>query len=75
MTNVTMKAVDTLHVSSVKASNLLPGEEFEVSTLVADELEQRGLATRVKAAPAPETKAAPAPMNKMAAPATNKAKA
>lgn len=65
MTNVTMKANDTLHISSVKADNILPGEEFEVSTAVADDLEARGLAKRgKKAEPAPANKMAPEPDNK-----------
>ena len=72
MTNVTMKATDTLHVSSVKADNILPGEEFEVSGHVADDLEARGLAKRVggkKAEASPDNKAAPAPDNKADKPA------
>jgi hypothetical protein len=67
MTTVTMKANDTLHVSSVKADNILPGEEFEVSADVADDIEARGLAKRVggkKAEPAPDNKMAAAPDNK-----------
>lgn len=70
MTTVTMKAADTLHISAVKADNILPGEEFEVSAPVADDLEARGLAVRVKA------KAEQVPANKAhkAAPA-NKAAA
>jgi hypothetical protein len=60
MTNVTMKATDTLHISSVKSDNLLPGEQFEVSGAVADDLEARGLAKRVAVkAEAKAEKAAP----------------
>lgn len=70
MTNVRMKAIDTLHVSSVKADNLLPGEEFDAPQYVADDLEKRGLATKfaeTKQEPAaPENKAEPAPLNKTA---------
>lgn len=73
MTNVRMKAIDTLHVSSVKADNLLPGEEFDAPQYVADDLESRGLAEKVteepepKAEPtAPENKAERAPLNKTA---------
>lgn len=70
MTNVRMKAVDTLHVSSVKADNLRPGEEFEAPQYVADDLEARGLATRVREAKAEpdalENKMEPAPANKAA---------
>ncbi len=68
MTNVTMKAIDTLHISSVGPENIAPGEEFDVSTGVADDLESRGLAKRVgasKEAPAaPENKMEAAPENK-----------
>lgn len=68
MTNVTMKAVDQLHVSSVKADSLQPGEQFEVSSTEAERLERAGLAKRVggqKAEPAaPENKMGSAPANK-----------
>lgn len=84
MTNITMKAVDTLHISAVKPDNILPGEEFEVPGHTADDLEKRGLATRVGAAPEPEEKAEPelisnkqepAPANKATAkPKADKAK-
>lgn len=67
MTNVTMKAVDTLHISAVGPHAIQAGAEFEVPTHVADDLEKRGLATRGSA------KAAPAPENKMDAAPTNKA--
>lgn len=73
MTNVTMKAVDTLHISSVKADNIMAGEEFEVAGHLADDLEQRGLATRASVAPVPEAKQEPAaPENKMVAAPLNK---
>lgn len=79
MTNVTMKATDTLHVSSVGQHSLQAGEQFDVPTHVADDLEKRGLATRVGAAkekPEPVAKAVvAAPANKMAAAPTNKTKA
>lgn len=68
MTNVKMIAADTLHISSVRAHNLVAGEEFEVSSHIADDLEARGLARRVVV-----QKAAPAPANKMAEPPANKA--
>lgn len=69
MTNVTMKAVDTLHISAVGPHSIQPGGEFEVSSHVADDLEKRGLATRAdaKAAPAPENKMDNAPANKATA--------
>lgn len=72
MTNVTMKAVDTLHISSVKADSLQPGEEFEVSGHIAEDLEKRGLAERVgeqaeqKADEVSENKMEAAPANKAA---------
>lgn len=69
MTNVTMKATDTLHVSSVSPHNLQPGEEFEVSKHIADDLEKRGLASVVDAG---GEKAAPAPINKAEKPLANK---
>lgn len=70
MTNIRMKALDQLHISSVKADTLIPGEEFEVTTARADELEAAGLAKRVgtkaeKAAP--ENKMEAAPVNKASA--------
>lgn len=70
MTNIKMKATDTLHISSVGPDNIAPGGEFEVSTAVADDLEARGLASRVGAAKsekaAPENKMEPAAENKAA---------
>lgn len=75
---VRMKANDTLHVSSVGPHNLAPGEEFEVSSVFADDLESRGLAKRVggksaaKADAAPANKAEPAPLNKATAPVSAK---
>lgn len=68
MTKVTMKAVDTLHVSSASAAAIQAGEKFEVNEGEAKELEVRGLAKRVGAA-----KAEPAPANKMEAAPENKA--
>lgn len=67
MTNIRMKANDTLHISSVKADNIGPGEEFVVSTAIAEDLEARGLAKRLGkvADEAGEAKAEPeAPANK-----------
>ncbi len=66
-----LKANDTLHVSSVKADNLLPGEEFEVSDDIGRQLVDMGRATEVKGKAAaksepaaPENKAEPPPENK-----------
>lgn len=69
-------ANDTLHVSSVKADNLLPGEEFEVSDDQGRQLVERGVATEVKggATEPPAAKAEIAPLNKMIAPPANKSK-
>ena len=41
-----MKALDTLHVSSVGPDNILAGEEFDVNDEAAKQLEARGLAKR-----------------------------
>lgn len=43
-----LKANDTLHVSSVKADNILQGEQFEVADNVGKLLVDRGLATEIK---------------------------
>lgn len=65
-----LKAKDTMHVSSVKADNLVKGEEFDVSDAEGKQLIQRGLAEKVKAPPAAKRAAAPA--NKKAAAPSNK---
>ena len=77
MTNVTMKAVDTLHLSEVRADSIQPGEQFDVSGATAEDLEKRGLASRVggvKADPAPANKAEAPPLNKATAAIANKRK-
>lgn len=74
MTNVTMKASDTLHISEVKAGAIFTDEEFVVSSHTAEELEKRGLATRVGDAPE-QTKAEPPVLNKMEPAPANKGKA
>jgi len=43
---ITMKALDTLHVSSVGPDCLAPGDEFTVGETDATSLEKRGLAVR-----------------------------
>lgn len=63
-----LKAKDTLHVSSVKADNIAPGETFEVSDDMGRQLVERSLAAEVKAA-----KADAAPSNKMESAPSNKA--
>lgn len=74
-----LTANDTLHVSSVKADNLAPGEEFEVSDDVGRQLVELGRATEVKgkakSEDPPATKPEPAILSKMEAPPKNKATA
>jgi hypothetical protein len=74
-----LKAKDTLHISSVKADNLVKGEEFEVSDAEGKQLIERGLAVKVSApraaakkAAAPSNKKAPIAANKLAPAAKNK---
>jgi hypothetical protein len=43
---VTMKALDTLHISNVQTDNINEGDVFIVSESHAKELEKRGLAER-----------------------------
>lgn len=52
-----LKAKDTLHISSVKPDNILPGEEFEIDDAGGKSLIDRGLATEVKATAPPKPKA------------------
>jgi hypothetical protein len=62
-----LKARDTIHISSVKAENIVEGEIFEVSDPVGNDLVKRGLAAKVggaKAAAKPRNKAAAKPNNK-----------
>ena len=47
MGKVTMKALDTMHISNVQADNLLAGDKFDISEAEAKMLEDRGLAKRV----------------------------
>jgi hypothetical protein len=63
-----LKAIDTLHVSSVGPDNIPPEGEFEVADAVGQNLIDRGLAVAVKAklAPAVENKMEVAPANKAA---------
>lgn len=75
-----LKAIDTLHVSSVKPENIAPGEEFEVSDDFGRQMVERGLATEVagsKKAETPEpepVKADRPPLNKMEPAPSNKSK-
>ncbi len=70
-----LKANDTLHVSAVKADNILPGEEFDVSDDFARQLIEKGLATEMKgeksAAPV-ENKMEDEPANKASKPRRGK---
>jgi len=61
-----LKAKDTIHISSVQADSIRPGEQFEVSDEFGQSLIDRGLATEVGAKKAPE------PANKKAPTASNK---
>jgi len=72
MTNVTMKAVDTLHISEVGPHSILADEEFVVSKHTAADLEERGLATRIGDAPEPAAEPAPEPEIKADPPVENK---
>lgn len=78
MTRVKMKAVDTMHISSVGAENIEAGATFEVNETEAAQLEKRKLATRVGGAKAEkaalENKMAVAPENKTISAATAPAK-
>lgn len=67
-----LRAYDTIHVSSVQAENIRPGQEFEISDSAGDDLLKAhpgifAVLSRdadAKAEPAPENKAEPAPENK-----------
>lgn len=68
-----MKAKDQLHLSALGPNTMAAGTEFDVSDALAEELEKKGLATRVdapaeaeaeKAEATPANKAEPTPANK-----------
>ncbi len=76
-----LKAKDTLHISAVKPDNIQPGEEFEVSKHIGDDLVKRGLADLVsddadeeKAKQAPDNRSEPATANKAIVAATSRKK-
>lgn len=71
--NVKMKALDSFH--SGPTGMVHARAEFETHEAHAAALENRGLAERIKKAPAAQNKMAPAPENKMAAAPANKAAA
>lgn len=68
-----LKAIDQLHVSSVKPDSLRPGEEFEVSDAAGKELLKTGKVARVETVDAAAAKSEPAPENKAEKPPANKA--
>lgn len=78
-----LKATDTLHISAVGPDNIQPGQEFEVSKHIGEELAKRGLATVIsddepseeKADEAPPNKAEKAPANKAIIASTSRKKA
>lgn len=74
MSEVKMKAHDTLFISSWSSDNIPPKGEFMVSEDQAKSLEAQGLASRVdaKSERAPANKAAPSPKNKSARKAKGK---
>lgn len=59
-----LKAIDTLHVSSVRADSILPFEEFDVADDTGRQLVERGLAFEVKAEPDHSNKMQTVPANK-----------
>jgi hypothetical protein len=71
MSKVRMRALDTQHHSSVGPDAIHPGQEFEINSAFADQIEKSGMAERVADEPAkakaeapPKNKAEPAPANK-----------
>ena len=77
MTNVRMKALDTLHISALSQHPFGPGDEFEINSSDAKSLEDRGLASLVVGDGGDGgdggEKAAPPLENKMESAAENKA--
>lgn len=67
--NVKVRVLDQLHLSSVSADTLMPGQEIEVSKATAADLEKQGLVTVLddgaKAEEAPQNKSEEAPINKV----------
>lgn len=62
-----VKVKDSIHISSVRSTNIRGGEVVDVGPSVGRQLVDRGLATMVR-----EKKKAPAPANKKAADPNNK---
>lgn len=65
-----LRAVDTLHVSSVGPDNMAPGTEFDVSDDIGRQLVERGLASKVRGAAKAEE---PAPKKKVEEPVRKRA--
>jgi hypothetical protein len=68
-----LRARDQIHISSVQADSIRPGQEFEVSDAAGSELLkahptrlERVGAPAAKAEPTPKNKAEPKPANKTA---------
>ncbi|WP_374589157.1 hypothetical protein [Novosphingobium sp.] len=66
-----LKALDTIHVSSVSSDNIISGQTFEIDDLRGRSLIERGLAIEVDAAaaakPEPAAKAEAQPVNPLQA--------
>lgn len=66
-----LKALDQIHLSSVRADSLRAGEEFDVSDALGDELMVKH-PSRFERVHTSAEKAAPAPLNKADSPPANK---
>jgi hypothetical protein len=53
MSNIKLKATDTLHITSVRAEPLLAGDTFEVAAEDGKSLVERGLAAEFNARTSP----------------------
>lgn len=56
-----LRALDTIHVSSVSSDNITTGEIFGIDDLAGKSLIERGLAIEVDGAPTTKSKPAAAP--------------
>ena len=66
-----LRARDQIHISSVQADSIRPGQEFEVSDAAGDDL-LTAHPTRLERVSAPAAKSEPAPKNKAEAKPANK---
>ena len=66
-----LKALDQIHLSSVRPDSLRVGEEFDVSDALGGELMEKH-PTRFERVHISGEKAAPSPLNKVDAPPANK---